>query len=116
MDLKKINIEKIIRNCLIVLTLISLIIVALNLTYLVYQNNYNTIYSINDFLIKYINGPLIWIDNILVYIFAGMYIVFAIKSKKEVLLKISFSIFSILTTMTVLVSIINVIAEIFGIF
>ena len=51
MDLKKINIEKIIRNCLIVLTLISLIIAALNLTYLVYQNNYNTIYSINDFLI-----------------------------------------------------------------
>jgi len=112
---KKLNIEKIIKNGLIISTLISLMIIMLNFTYLIYQNSYDTT-TINDFLIKYINGPLLWIDNTLVYIFAVSYIFISIESKKEVLLKVSFSIFSILTTMVTLTMIINAIAEMFGLF
>ena len=111
---RKIKKENIIRNILIILTIISLIIVFLNFTYLIYQD-YN-IETINTFLIKYINGPLLWIDNIMLYIFSIIYIIFAIKSKKEVLIKICFSIFSVITTMLFITLIINSIANIFSIF
>lgn len=99
---------------LIILTVISLIISALNNTYLTYINN-NTD-SINDFLIKYINGPLLWIDNILVYIFAAIYVFFSLKSKNERVLKISFSLFSVLTTTIVSTFVINFIADLFNVF
>lgn len=89
--------EIIVRNVLIVLTFISLIITFLNFTYLTYQER---------------NIDLI--NNFLVIIFAIIYIVLGIKSKKEVLLKVSFSIFSILTTMVVLTFIINFIASLFN--
>ena len=89
--------EIIVRNVLIVLTFISLIITFLNFTYLAYQER---------------NIDLI--NNFLVIIFAIIYIVLGIKSKKEVLLKVSFSIFSILTTMVVLTFIINFIASLFN--
>ncbi len=112
---KKFDIEKIVKNGLIIFTFISFIIVVLNFTYLIYNYSYDTT-KINDFLLKYINGPLLWIDNILVYILAIFYIIIGIKSKKEVFLKVSFSIFSILTTMVVLTFIINFIAELFGLF
>ncbi len=114
--IKKYDTEKLIRNGLVILTFISLIIVMLNFTYLIYGDSYNNINSINDFLIKYINGPLLWIDNILLYVFAIIYIIAGIKSKKEVLLKVSFSVFSIITTMIFLTLTINAIAVIFGIF
>lgn len=113
--IKKLDMETLIRNGLIICTFISIIIVILNFTHLIYRNSYN-IMPISDFLVKYINGPLLWIDNILVYILAISYIVIGIKSKKEVLLKVSFSIFSIITTMVVLTLVINVIAEMFGMF
>lgn len=112
--LKKYDVENILRNGLILLTFISLIIVMLNFTYLVYQDR--NIDSINAFLIRYINGPLLWIDNILLYIFAVLYIIAGIQSKKEVVLKVSFSMFSILTTMISITLIINAIAKLFGMF
>lgn len=108
------NVEKIVRNTLIVLTLISLIIMFLNFTYAIYDNM--NIESINNVLVNYVNTWLMWIDNILLYIFAITYIVLGVKSKKEVLLKVSFSIFSILTSMISLTFIVNFIAEIFGMF
>lgn len=111
---KNYNKEKIVRNILIVLTVISLVITTLNFTYLIYQNM--SIESINDFLIKYVNNWLLWIDNILIFIFAITYIVLGIKSKKEVLLKVVFSIFSIFTTMIALTFTINIIAELFHMF
>lgn len=112
--MKKINSEIVVRNTLIVLTLISLIIMFLNFTYAVYDNM--NIDLINNVLVNYVNTWLMWINNILLYIFAIIYIVLGIKSKKEIPLKISFSIFSILTSMISLTIIVNFIAELFGMF
>ena len=106
--------EKIVRNILIILTSVSIIITFLNYTYITYQDM--NINKINTFLIRYINGWLLWVDNILLYIFAIIYVFLGIKSKKEILLKVSFSIFSILTSMITLTFIVNFIAEIFGMF
>ncbi len=107
------SIEKIVRNILIVLTFISLIITFLNFTYLTYQDR--NIDLINDFLVNYVNNAFVFIDNFLVIIFAIIYVVLGIKSKKEVVLKIAFSVFSILTTMVVLTFIINFLASLFNI-
>ena len=104
--------EIIVRNVLIVLTFISLIITFLNFTYLTYQER--NIDLINNFLVNYVNNAFLFIDNFLVIIFGIIYIVLGIKWKKEVLLKVSFSIFSILTTMVVLTFIINFIASLFN--
>ena len=107
-----INVEKIVRNALIILTFISLIITILNFTYMVYQDR--NIDRINVFLIDYINNWLLWVDNILLYIFSIIYMILGIRSKKEVLLKVSFSIFSIMTAIITLTFIVNFIAEFFG--
>lgn len=111
---KNMHIEKIVRNIFIVLTFISLGITLLNFTYLIYQNM--DTYKLNNFLVSRVNTWFLWVDNILLYLVAVIYIILAIKSKKEVVLKVSFSIISILTTMTVLTFVINFIAEVFGMF
>ena len=103
--------EHLIRNILIGLTIVSLIITLLNHTYAVYQDR--NIDLINNLLVNYINGWLFWIDNILVIVFALWYIVLALQSKCERVVKISFSIFSIITTMLVSNFIINFVASIF---
>ena len=82
------SIEKIVRNILIVLTFISLIITFLNFTYLTYQDR--NIDLINDFLVNYVNNAFVFIDNFLVIIFAIIYVVLGIKSKKEVVIEIDF--------------------------
>lgn len=106
--------EIIVRNVLIGLTIISLIITMLNFTYQVYDDM--NIEKINNFLVNYVNTFVMWIDNILLYIFAVIYIVLGVKSKKEVLLKVSFSIFSILTAIMSLTFIVNGLAHLFGMF
>ena len=112
---QKRDIEKIVCIILIILTFISIVFSMFNFAYLFYSKSYiNDIDKINKFLLKYNN--LILIDNILIFIVAILYIILGIRSKKEVILKVSFSIFSILTTMIVLTLIVNVIAELFGIF
>lgn len=108
--------EKIVRNGLILSTFISLVIVILNFTYLIYQGSYNNIFLINEVLTKYVNGPLLWIDNAFVCVLALIYIFMGIKSRQEVFLKVSFSFFALLTTMPVLSFIINIVASMFGIF
>lgn len=108
------NVEKFIKISLIILTFISVVITLLNFTYLIYADR--NIDTINNFLITYINGPLLWIDNILLILFAFIYIICAIESKEEILIKISFSIISILTSMVPLTLIINALANLFGIF
>ena len=112
---QKRDIEKIICIILIILTFISIVSSMFNFAYLFYSNSYiNNIDKINKFLLKY--NTLMVIDNILIIIVAILYLILGIRSKKEVILKVSFSIFSILTTMIVLTLIVNVIAELFGIF
>ena len=107
-----INIDKYVRNILIGLVFISLMIIILNFT--------NSIYSDHDTtklqnVLNIINGPVMWIDSILIYLFSLIYIVSAIQSKQEVVLKVSFSVFAILFNMITMNFFINMIAEVFGI-
>lgn len=107
-----INIDKHVRNILIGLVFISLMIIVLNFT--------NAMYSDNDTtklqkILNIINGPVMWIDSILIYLFSLIYIVATIQSKQEVVLKVSFSIFAILFNMITMTFFINMIAKIFGI-
>ncbi len=110
--MKNKNIEKIFKYGFIIFSFISLIITTLNLTYLTYQDARN-IETINNLLVNYVNKTF-WIENIILYIFAIGYIIISIKSKKDVLFKVSFCIFSILSSMIILTLIINVLASIFG--
>ena len=112
--MKKNKKEIIVRNILIGLTAVSLVITMLNYTYQVYEDL--NVDRINSFLVNYVNGWLMWIDNILLYIFAVMYIILGVKSKNEVLLKVCFSIFSILTAIMSLTFIVNGLAHLFGMF
>ncbi len=109
------NFEKIMGIMLIVLTIISLIINALEYTNMIYINSYNT-NNLNDLLVSKPFNILLWLDNILIYICSIFYIVRAVQSKRDILIKVSFSLFSILTTMFMSNLIINGIAVLFGIF
>ena len=75
-------------------------------------------YCIPGILAKYlpIIGNYKYISIALLFVFAIIYIVCALKSKKETSLKISFSRIAILTSMIPLSLIINALASIFGIF
>lgn len=109
------NFDKIVRTILIFLTLISLIIDILEITYFMYGDNYNMIF-LNQLLSSKFYIVLLWTDNILIYFFALLYILSAIDSKKEILLKIIFSLFSVLTTFVLLVLIINIfVVRLFGV-
>ena len=91
-----------------------MIVSLFNFTYQVYDDR--NIEKINNFLVNYVNTFVMWIDNILLYIFAVIYIVLGVKSKKEVLLKVSFSLFSILTAIITLTFLVNLVAHLFGMF
>ena len=105
------NIEKVFKYGFILFSFISLIITILNFTYITYQDG--NIEKINNLLVNYVNKTF-WIENILLYIFAIGYIIISIKSKKDVLFKVSSCIFSILTSMIILTLIINILASAFG--
>lgn len=107
-----INIDKHIRNFLIVLVFISLIVIVLNFTNAMYSDHDTT--KLQNFL-NIVNGPVMWIDSILIYLFSFIYIVSAIQSKQEVILKVSFSLFAILFNMITMNFLINMIAKIFEI-
>lgn len=107
-----VNIDKHIRNILIVLTFISLMVIVLNFTNAMYSDNDTT--KLQSFL-NIINGPVMWIDSILIYFFGVLYIVSAIQSKQEIVLKISFSVFAMLFNIMTMIFFINMIAKIFGI-
>lgn len=107
-----INIDKHVRNILIGLVFISLMIIVLNFTNAMYSDNDTT--KLQKFL-NIINGPVMWIDSILIYLFSLIYIVATIQSKQEVVLKVSFSVFAILFNMITMTFFINMIAKIFGI-
>lgn len=109
------NFEKIMGIMLIVLTIISLIINALEYTNMIYSNSYNT-NNLNGLLVSKSFNILLWLDNILIYICSIFYIVITVQSKRDILIKVSFSLFSILTTIFMSNLIINGIAVLFGIF
>ncbi len=88
---------------------------ALEFTNIIYNWSYDTA-GLNSLLISKPFNILLWVDNILIYLFGLFYIVCAFESKKDRVLKIAFSIFSILTTIVISTLIINGVASLFGIF
>ena len=109
------NFGKIVEIVLIILTLISLIINALQFTNNIYDCFYDTS-NLNSFLISTPFTVLLWVDNLLIYLVSIFYIIDTIQQKKNMFLKLSFCLFSILTTIGVSVSIINFVASLFGVF
>lgn len=107
--------DKIVGFSLIILTMISLVMNGLYYTYAIYDCTYD-VASLNQFLVSKPLEFILWIDNILIYVLGLIYIIEAIKTKKDRLLKVSLSLFSVLTTMIVSTGIINLIASLFGMF
>lgn len=116
--MKEINIEKLVRNILIILTIISFTITILVITNTIYNDFAltNNNYSLNNIITDFKFEITFWIDNILIYLFSIIYIILGIKSKQEVVLKIFFSLFSVLSTIVVITLIMNFIAKLYGIF
>lgn len=102
-----------IRNILIVLSTISLIITSMHFTYNVYNDR--DALALNNFLVKYIDGWLVWIVFILIIVFSCLYIRSAIKTKEDITIVISYIVLTIFTNVIPLTLIINMIAKIFGI-
>ena len=109
------DVEKIVRNILIVLTIISLALTILDYTYVIYNEIEYDYTRLNDFIVKCTSGIKIWVLFILQITFAIAYIKAAIKYKKETVIKVAFSIFSIITNIITLNFITNIIAGIFNI-
>ena len=109
------NFGKYLEITLIILTFISLILAVLVNTNIIYNATYDTL-KLNNIVTNSVFNIFLWIDNILIYLISIFYIIDTIKEKKNVFLKISFSIFSICTTLVVSTLIINGVAKIFGIF
>lgn len=109
------NFDKVVEIILIVLTIISLVINALHITNAIYSSSYDVI-NLNNLLTNKIFTVLLWIDNILIYVFGLLNIVDAIKYGKNLAQRISFSLFSVFTTTIFTVFVVNTIAKIFEIF
>lgn len=105
--------DKVIRNILIIVTIIALIIDSLLHTNQIYSCNLDTM-KLNKILISLPFTIILYSDYILIYIISIWYAILSIKSKKEVGLKIAFCLISIFIATKWVV--INTIAEIFGIF
>lgn len=106
------NVDKVIRNILIVLSLISIFSVILNFTNAIYSDHDTA--KLQSFL-NVINGPIMWIDGILLYLFSILYIISAIQSKCERIIKISFSVLAILTNIITITFFVNIFASLFSI-
>jgi len=115
MNKKVINKEKVIRNLLIISVIISLIVKSLHYTYLIYNEEFDT-FVLNNLLVSQPFTILLWIDNLLVYLLGIWYMILGIKSKQEVVVKVSFSVLAILTTIVSSTFAVNIVAKVFGLF
>ena len=102
---------------LVILTVISLVIDFIAYTGMVYMddaiyqtNAIRTVMNSNLFI------TLIWIDNIAIYITILFYFAGIISSKRDMIVKIAFMIFSVLSTILINLQIVNLIADLFGMF
>ena len=111
------NYERNVTIVLVVLTAISLIIDFIAYTGMVYSDG--TLYNI-DTIRAIMNSGLfmffIWVDNIAIYITNLFYFAGIIDSKRDMIVKIAFMIFSVLSTILINLQIVNLIANLFGIF
>ena len=110
------NYERNVTIILVALTVISLIINVLVYTTGIYSDDtfYNT-----DAIRNVVNSgwfmTILWVDNIAIYVTNLFYFASIIDSKRDMLVKISFGIFSILSTVLINVQIVNLVAGLFGI-
>ena len=110
------NYERNVTIILVALTVISLIINVLVYTTGMYSDDtfYNT-----DAIRNVVNSgwfmTILWVDNIAIYVTNLFYFAGIIDSKRDMLVKISFGIFSILSTVLINVQIVNLVAGLFGI-
>ena len=111
------NIEQIVSIIFVVLTAVSLLINAIAFTGMVYNDlPFERIELINNVVASSAFYYTMWISNILLFAIGFLYLVIAIKSKKEVFIKVSFVAVSVLTSIIMSILIINFVAELFGIF
>lgn len=107
------NFGKIIEVPLVILTFVNLILLACIFA----QAQVGDFYpqrAIVSFVQAPFFTPIIFIVNGLIYVLNIFYIIDAIQEKKNVFLKLSFSIFSILTSILCFIALVNIIIEIFG--
>ena len=111
------NYERNVTIILVILTAISLVIDFLSYTCMVYGDAsfYNT-----DAIRTVIDSgwfmTIIWVDNIAIYVTNLFYAAAVIDSKRNLIVKIAFAIFSILSTLLINIQIVNLIASAFGMF
>lgn len=99
------------------LTLVVLTVISIVINILCFTNNlYFEHEVLNAILVSDLFSALLYIDNILIIIFGIYYIVKAVKSKKDRLLKIAFSLTSIFTTQFVLILCMDLVEKIFKLF
>ncbi len=111
------NYERNVTIILIVLTVISLIIDFIAYTGMVYSDK--VMYDTNTLRAVMNSGwfmTLLWVDNIAIYVTNLFYFAGILDSKRDLLVKIAFAIFSILSTLLINLQIVNLIADLFGIF
>lgn len=109
--------NKIINKLDSTLTLVVLTAISLILNILVFTDNLYFEHDIlNTILVSDFFYALLMIDNILIIIFGIYYIIKTIKSKKDMLLKIGFSITSIFTTQVVLILCMDLVEKIIKLF
>lgn len=110
------NYERNVTIILVVLTVISLVINVLVYTTGIYGDD--TFYNTNA-IREIVNSgwfmTLIWVDNIAIYITNLFYFAGVLDSKRDLIVKISFAIFSILSTVLINIQIVNLVASLFGI-
>lgn len=102
---------KVMEVSLVFLTLISLV-----LTLLIFTSAYHIGEEsiLNDLIENNLFLIAIYIENGLLYLVSLLYIIDTIEQKKNMFLRISFTLFSILTTAFCFGSLTNVVAKIFG--
>lgn len=111
------NYERNVTIILVFLTVISLIIDFLAYTGMVYNDAsfYNTT-AIRSVINSGWFMTIVWTNNIAIYITNLFYFAGILDSKRDLIVKISFAIFSVLSTILINLQIVNLIADAFGMF
>lgn len=111
------NYERNVTIILVILTVISLIIDFLAYTGMVYNDEiiYNTT-AIRSVINSGWFMTIVLVDNIAIYITNLFYFAGILDSKRDLVVKISFAIFSVLSTILINLQIVNLIADAFGMF
>ena len=111
------NYERNVTIILVILTVISLIIDTLVYTGMLYNDEilYN-VTAIRNIIDSKWFMTILWVDNIFIYVTNLFYFVGIFDSKRDMIVKISFAVFSILSTILINLQIVNLVAEMFGLF